>query len=250
MRQRRGRGLRLLRLVWAGTQPPRTAPAAGPTPLFWLLRDEVLGPAGGPLLDRGPGAGRPASSADDQAERRRIIALVDLARGGDKDAFGELYDHYQPVVFRFLYYRVGSRTLAEDLTSDTFFRALRSMESFRWQGKDFGAWLVTIARNLATDHFKAGRTRLEQPTDDTRTLDRSEDGLEGEVLASLDNARLLEALAGLPTEQRDCLTLRFLEGLSIAETAEILDRSDGAVKQLQLRAVRNLGKRLDRGAFA
>ena len=51
--------------------------------------------------------------------------------------------------------------LAEDLTSETFFRALRSMNSFRWQGKDFGAWLMTIARNLTTDHFKAGRTRLE-----------------------------------------------------------------------------------------
>ncbi|CAA9341187.1 MAG: RNA polymerase ECF-type sigma factor, partial [uncultured Nocardioidaceae bacterium] len=60
-----------------------------------------------------------------------------------------LYDHYQPSIYRFLVYRVGSVALAEDLTSETFFRALRSLGSFRWQGKDFGAWLTTIARNLA-----------------------------------------------------------------------------------------------------
>jgi len=72
-----------------------------------------------------------------------------------------LYDHYHVSVYRFVYYRVGSVQLAEDLTGDTFFRALRSMNGFRWQGRDFGAWLMTIARNLTTDHFKAGRTRLE-----------------------------------------------------------------------------------------
>ena len=60
-----------------------------------------------------------------------------------------LYDHYQGSVYRFLFYRTRSSTLAEDLTSETFFRALRSMSNFRWQGKDFGAWLMTIARNLA-----------------------------------------------------------------------------------------------------
>ena len=153
-------------------------------------------------------------------------------------------------VFRFLYYRVGSTTLAEDLTAETFFRALRSMNSFRWQGKDFGAWLMTIARNLAADHFKAGRTRLEQTTEDMHALDSTTDGPEGEVLASLTNEALVAALADLPTEQRDCLVMRFLEGLSIAETADILGRSAGAVKQLQLRGVRNLAKLLPEGSFA
>ena len=185
-----------------------------------------------------------ASSAQDVAEGRRLIALVELARGGDKEAFGQLYDHYHQPVFRFLYYRVSSTTLAEDLTAETFFRALRSMDSFRWQGKDFGAWLMTIARNLATDHFKAGRTRLEQTTEDMVTLDSTTEGPEDDVLTSLTNERLLEALQDLPTEQRECLVMRFLEGYSIAETADALGRSAGAVKQLQLRGVRNLAKLL------
>lgn len=191
--------------------------------------------------DHGDG-GLATSSAEDEAVGTRLIALVELARNGDKEAFGQLYDHYQPSVYRFLYYRVGSMTLAEDLTAETFFRALRSMHSFRWQGKDFGAWLMTIARNLTADHFKAGRTRLEQTTEDMQTLDSTSESPEIEVLSSLTNESLLRALGELPTEQRECLIMRFLQGLSIAETAEILGRSSGAVKQLQLRGVRNLAK--------
>jgi RNA polymerase sigma-70 factor (ECF subfamily) len=187
------------------------------------------------------------SSEDDEAERTRLIALVELARTGDSEAFGLLYDHYQGSVYRFLYYRTRSATLAEDLTSETFFRALRSMTNFRWQGKDFGAWLMTIARNLATDHFKAGRTRLEMTTEDMGAHDDSTEGPELAVLAGLTNEILLKALTELPDEQRDCLVMRFLQGMSIAETAAVLGRSDGAVKQLQLRGVRNLAKLMPEG---
>jgi RNA polymerase sigma-70 factor (ECF subfamily) len=206
--------------------------------------DPVLG--GGPDGDFGD-ARQAASSEDDEAERSRLIALVELARGGDAEAFGMLYDHYQASVFRFLFYRTRSSALAEDLTSETFFRALRSMSSFRWQGKDFGAWLMTIARNLATDHFKAGRTRLELTTEDMSLHDDATEGPEASVLAGLTNELLLEALTELPTEQRDCLVMRFLQGMSIAETAAVLGRSDGAVKQLQLRGVRNLAKLMPEG---
>ena len=188
-----------------------------------------------------------ASSEEDETERTRLIALVELARKGDADAFGLLYDHYQPSVYRFLFYRTRSGTLAEDLTSETFFRALRSMNGFRWQGKDFGAWLMTIARNLATDHFKAGRTRLELTTEDMGLHDDATEGPESTVLAGLTNEILLRALTDLPPEQRDCLVMRFLQGMSSAETAAVLGRSDGAVKQLQLRGVRNLAKLMPEG---
>jgi RNA polymerase sigma-70 factor, ECF subfamily len=188
-----------------------------------------------------------ASSEESEAERSRLIALVELARKGDADAFGMLYDHYQASVYRFLFYRTRSSTLAEDLTSETFFRALRSMTNFRWQGKDFGAWLMTIARNLATDHFKAGRTRLEMTTEDMGQHDDATEGPESQVLASLTNEMLLNALTQLPDEQRDCLVMRFLQGMSISETASVLARSDGAVKQLQLRGVRNLAKLMPEG---
>ncbi len=197
----------------------------------------------------GPGSdsGLACSSELDGAEGSRLIGLVELARRGDPEAFGQLYDHYSTSVYRFVYYRVGSVPLAEDLMSETFFRALRSMNSFRWQGKDFGAWLMTIARNLTADHYKSGRTRLETSTEDMGAHDSSTEGPEDNVLASLTNETLLGALGELPKEQQECLIMRFLQGLSIAETAKILGRSDGAVKQLQLRGVRNLAKLLPEG---
>ncbi|GGR60544.1 RNA polymerase sigma-70 factor (ECF subfamily) [Nocardioides luteus] len=188
-----------------------------------------------------------ASSEESEADRARLIALVELARKGDKEAFGLLYDHYNGAVYRFLFYRTRSVQVAEDLTSETFFRALRSMTGFRWQGKDFGAWLMTIARNLATDHFKAGRTRLEMTTEDMGLHDSASDGPEKIVMAGVTNEMLLGALSKLPDEQRDCIIMRFLQGLSIAETAAILGRSDGAVKQLQLRGIRNLAKQMPDG---
>ncbi len=215
----------------------------------WLLSEALAEPDG---YEREPGSGfgdaTLATSSEDSPEaRERLIGLVELARGGDAEAFGQLYDHYQPSVYRFLYYRTRSAVVAEDLCSETFFRALRNMSSFRWQGKDFGAWLMTIARNLATDHFKAGRTRLELTTEDMGQHDDTTEGPENAVLASLTNEILLESLTKLPNEQRDCLIMRFLQGMSIAETAAALGRSDGAIKQLQLRGVRNLAKLMPEG---
>jgi RNA polymerase sigma-70 factor (ECF subfamily) len=218
----------------------------GPVPAGMLLAESVLSPS--PFPEGGAGDRRFAASSEaDAAEGQRLIALVELARAGDAEAFGQLYDHYQPGVYRFLYYRVGSAALAEDLTSETFVRALRNMGSFRWQGKDFGAWLTTIARNLATDHAKSGRSRLEVATEDMSLHDTSVEGPEGAVLASITREVLLKALRQLPAEQQDCLVLRFLQSRSIAETAAVLGRSEGAVKQLQLRAVRNLAKKLPKG---
>jgi RNA polymerase sigma-70 factor, ECF subfamily len=248
------RGLESLRAAVARILlAPQVAVAGGPTIL--LSEASVThGPAptssGGASTASGgdyDDADQATSSEESEAERTRLIALVELARTGDTDAFGLLYDHYQSSVYRFLFYRTRSVQLAEDLASETFFRALRSMNNFRWQGKDFGAWLMTIARNLATDHFKAGRTRLELTTEDMSAHDDTTEGPEATVLAGLTNEILLGALKSLPDEQRDCLIMRFLQGMSIAETAAVLGRSDGAIKQLQLRGVRNLAKLMPEG---
>jgi RNA polymerase sigma-70 factor, ECF subfamily len=253
------RGLEALRRAVASllAPAPRTVRIAG-LPAYagpGLLMTEALSDdvglggtgSGGPGSPGYDDADLATSSEESEADRTRLIALVELARGGDAEAFGQLYDHYQASVYRFLFYRTRSTAVAEDLTSETFFRALRGMTSFRWQGKDFGAWLMTIARNLATDHFKAGRTRLEMTTEDMGAHDDATEGPESTVLASITNELLLEALTQLPAEQRDCLVMRFLQGMSIAETAAALGRSDGAIKQLQLRGVRNLAKLVPEG---
>jgi RNA polymerase sigma-70 factor (TIGR02952 family) len=182
------------------------------------------------------GATDPDSTADELRD------LVLRARAGDAEAFGVLYDRYADLVYRFVYYRVGTHALAEDLTSETFLRALRRMSLFTWQGKDFGAWLVTIARNLVLDHFKSSRYRLEVCTGELLETDRWEEGPECAVLDSFTHRALFTAVRELGSEQRECVVLRFLHGLSVAETAEIMGKNTGAIKALQYRATRSLAR--------
>ncbi|MFJ4185618.1 ECF subfamily RNA polymerase sigma factor, BldN family [Kitasatospora sp. NPDC089509] len=192
----------------------------------------------------GRGRTRTAPSPGYETEHNPIMELVERAQAGESDAFGRLYDHYADTVYRYIYYRVGSRATAEDLTSETFLRALRRIGTFTWQGRDFGAWLVTIARNLVADHFKSSRFRLEVTTGEMLDSNECERSPEESVLESLSNAALLDAVRRLNPQQQECVTLRFLQGLSVAETARIMGKNEGAIKTLQYRAVRTLARLL------
>ncbi|WP_285684450.1 ECF subfamily RNA polymerase sigma factor, BldN family [Actinoplanes sp. NBRC 103695] len=180
-----------------------------------------------------------------------VWGLVERAQAGESEAFGLIYDRYVDTVFRFVYFRVGNRQLAEDLTSDTFLRALKRIGSFTWQGRDLGAWLVTIARNLVADHFKSGRYRLEVTTGDVLDADREDRGPEGSpesaVVDHITNVALLTAVKQLNPEQQECIVLRFLQGFSVAETAQTMGKNEGAIKALQYRAVRALARLLPEG---
>ncbi|MEZ0091489.1 ECF subfamily RNA polymerase sigma factor, BldN family [Streptacidiphilus sp. EB129] len=196
-----------------------------------------------------PASSRPRNSSWDRAEPQvsadnPIMKLVERAQDGDSESFGRLYDHYSDTVYRYIYYRVGSRATAEDLTSETFLRALRRIGTFTWQGRDFGAWLVTIARNLVADHFKSSRFRLEVTTGEMLDSNECERSPEESVLESLSNAALLDAVHRLNPQQQECVRLRFLQGLSVAETARIMGKNEGAIKTLQYRAVRTLARLL------
>lgn len=194
----------------------------------------------GPRTTAGPRARHPATDL----EPNPVMELVERAQAGESEAFGRLYDHYSDTVYRYIYYRVGGRATAEDLTSETFLRALRRISTFTWQGRDFGAWLVTIARNLVADHFKSSRFRLEVTTGEMLDANEVERSPEESVLESLSNAALLEAVRKLNPQQRECVTLRFLQGLSVAETARMMGKNEGAIKTLQYRAVRTLARLL------
>lgn len=199
-----------------------------------------------------PQPGPPAIESTDEphaapeGEQATVMALVTSAQTGDGEAFGQLYDRYVDVVHRYIAYRVGNASLAEDLTSETFLRALRRITSFAWQGRDFGAWLVTIARNLIADHFKSSRYKLELSTSDLieAGADRTSESPENEVLTGITNSTLLGAVKRLGAEQQECIVLRFLQGMSVAETATILGKNENAVKALQYRAVKTLGRLL------
>ena len=172
-----------------------------------------------------------------------VVALVDRAREGDSQAFAALYDRYVDRVYRFVVYRVqGDSALAEDITSEVFLRALRKIKAFQWQGRDVGAWFLTIARNLVLDHFKSGRARLEvlgieTPISDDRVVDA-----EDAALSRVSTQDLYLAIRRLGTEQQEVIYWRFLQGYSVAETAAAMGKTDGAIKALQYRAVKALYK--------
>jgi RNA polymerase sigma-70 factor (ECF subfamily) len=205
--------------------------------------------------------GRSAPAAPDRSSRNarpapddaaaEVWALVERAQKGDADAFAQIYNRYLDTVFKYIYFRVGNRPLAEDLTSDTFYRALKRIGSFTWQGRDLGAWLVTIARNLVVDHFKSGRARFEVTTGDVLDADSEDRGPEGSpeaaVIEHITNVRLLAAVRQLNPEQQECIVLRFLQGFSVAETAQAMRKNEGAIKALQYRAVRALHRLLPDG---
>ncbi|RDI29979.1 sigma-70 family RNA polymerase sigma factor [Lentzea flaviverrucosa] len=169
--------------------------------------------------------------------------LVKAAQEGDTEAFGVLYDQYVDMVFRYVLFRVGGdRAFAEDVTSETFLRALRSIASVSYQGRDVGAWFVTIARNIVFDHVKSSRYRLEVTTAELQDNREETSGPEQEVMTEATNAELLRCVSQLGDDQRECITLRFIEGKTVSEVAQLMDRNEGAVKALQHRAVRRLAQ--------
>jgi RNA polymerase sigma-70 factor (ECF subfamily) len=149
-------------------------------------------------------------------------------------------------VYRFTYWRVGQRQLAEDLTQDTFLRALRSIDRFQWQGTDPGAWFITIARNLIYDYYKSARYRVDSnmPTDwfvSTGALGRDPDPTpEDAAVAVARRAALLAAMQRLTAKQRRVIELRYLADLTVAETCVATGWADTVVKSLAFRAIRAL----------
>ncbi len=175
-------------------------------------------------------------------------AHVRAAQEGDNQAFATLYHRYAHVVYRYVLLRIGDHCLAEDITSETFVRAIRRITSVSYQGRDVAAWFVTIAKNLILDHVKSSRNRLEvplaDPTGSTHATRAHQLGPEQHVLTEAAHTELLDCVRQLNPDQAECIRLRFLQGLSVTETAELMSRNEGAVKALQHRAIRRLAQLL------
>lgn len=254
-----GAGLRALAalvndaLTGIGQRPAFALPdQPAPTPLQ-IMQTSIDVSTASTHTDHRRGAGktgRTRGGTPDPAPEQDVVdeqhvetwRLVTLAQGGDGEAFGQLYDRYVDIVFRFVYYRVNDRALAEDFTSETFLRALRRISTISYQGRDIGAWFMTIARNIVLDHMKSARHRLEITTSDAIESKDSAPSPETAVLQALNSERLMAAVQQLGDEQRDCVMLRFVQGFSVSETASVMGKNDGAIKALQHRAVRKLAE--------
>jgi len=181
---------------------------------------------------------RRARSVDiPSAEADRLVAQ---AIEGDGDAFASLFRLTVPIVHRFLQARSGDQALAEDLTQDTYIRAMRAIRtSFKGGSSEFVAWIVRIARNRFLDHVKSGRVRWEVAVENMPVTVAAVNP-ESDVIATIEAVDLRRALQKLTTEQQEVVFMRFLQGLQIAEVAAATGRSEGAVKALQFRALRAL----------
>lgn len=182
------------------------------------------------MVGKAPAAKRPAA----QTEERLLVEAAQK----DPRRFGELYEIHFERVYAFIARRVGQREAAEDLTADVFHKALANLQSFEWRGVPFAAWLLRIAANAITD--KAKRSGVELSTDDPPEI-----SMKPRMEQTEDAARLFALVNGLAEEQRRVMVMRFAEERSIREIAQKLRRSEGAVKQLQFRALQNLRAKLD-----
>lgn len=160
------------------------------------------------------------------------------------EAFGELYDLYFDSIFTYIVYRVSGREQAEDITSQVFEKAMKSIQRFEWQGYSYGSWLYKIAHNLIIDSYKAKKDTV-SIEESILIKDEEEENIEFVTKKDLDLSKLLRAIEILPTEQREIVYLRYVKELSIKETVEVTGKSVDSVKSLAKRALNNLKKNLN-----
>src|SRR3954452_23036735 len=177
------------------------------------------------------------------SEAQRVRALVDRAQQGDRAALEELYLIHFDRIYGYLHVSVGNRHDAEDLTTQTFLKMLESINKFRWQSAPFSAWLFRIAHNLSMDHFRSRRRW--QPEEDVPEVPGSEEpSAELAAMQSIGRQSMLELIEKLSPEQQQVLTLKFVFNFPNADVAKILDKTEGAIKSLQHRALASLQKQI------
>jgi RNA polymerase sigma-70 factor (ECF subfamily) len=172
--------------------------------------------------------------------------LVKAAQEGKSAAFGELYERYTLDIFRYLYAHLDSRLDAEDLTEEVFYRAWRSLLKYRELGNPFLAFLFRIARNTLIDFYrKAGRQDVNLPLGEESASSGQDLEAEEIVLETLEHQEIRKVLSKMREDYRYVLILRFIDKISPAETAVAMERSEGAVRVLQHRALAELRKSLE-----
>lgn len=167
--------------------------------------------------------------SDDEAIQR--------AREGDTEAFSVLYERFVTRIYNYIYYRTGNPHEAEDLTSRVFHRALHHINRYDNRGIPFSAWLYRIAHNLVANWHRDNSRRKEVPLDDYTQHPQRTQAPEASVVDNQEMEALLKAIRRMPPERQQLLILKFVEGMSNAEVAVIMMRSEGAIKSLYHRTL-------------
>lgn len=170
--------------------------------------------------------------------------LIAALQSNDDAAYREVVARYGDPLYRYIYSITGDHHLSEDVLGETYLRMVEKIDSFTFYGAPFKAWLYRIAHNLALNTLKRARhtvgadeiERAAPPAADPATT----------VLEHAAAQELRDALAELTAEQQQVLLLRFVDGQSSREVAAALDKTENAIKQMQFRALRSLGRLLER----
>jgi RNA polymerase sigma-70 factor (ECF subfamily) len=172
-----------------------------------------------------------------------VRELVARGQQGDREALEELYLIHFDRIYSYLHVSVGNRHDAEDLTTQTFLKMLEKIGSFKWQAAPFSAWLFRIAHNLAMDHFRS-RRRWQPEEEVPEPPGEEEPSAELAAMRTIGRESMLKLIDQLSAEQQQVLTLKFVFNLPNAEVAAILDKTEGAIKSLQHRALVSLQKQI------
>lgn len=167
--------------------------------------------------------------------------LIQKAISGDSNAFANLYDTYVDEIYRFILHRVGNQQTAEDLTSQVFLKAWDNLGRYKMRGSPFGAWLFKIARNIVIDYYRTQKVTLPLEAEALSKPDPTAN-VAKEVEQRLQGEWLREILLRLTEDQREVLTLKFVNGLKTAEVAKVMGKRQGAIRALQMRALQALAE--------
>jgi len=168
-----------------------------------------------------------------------------LARSirGDAQAFGDLYERYLVPIYRYIYARIGEVREAEDLTETVFVKAWQALPKFKRGKASFRTWLYRVAHNLLVDHHRTHKEEIELP--ENGKLQSTSPLPEEQVIATERSEYLAAGIRRLNPQYQEILTLRFINEMSHEESAQVMDKSVGAVRVLQHRALKALQEQLD-----
>lgn len=166
--------------------------------------------------------------------------LIKKAQKGENEAFAKLYDFYIEKIYRFIYIKTSNKSDAEDLTQQVFLSAWQSIKSFRYEGHPFSSWLYKIARNLVIDYYRKKKPQEIEFSELLFELEEVKVNFEKDFDKNLLIEKVKSVLKRLPVEQQDVIILKFIDNLSNKEIAKILNKSEGAIRVLQHRALKQL----------
>ncbi|MBI2600195.1 sigma-70 family RNA polymerase sigma factor [Candidatus Daviesbacteria bacterium] len=171
---------------------------------------------------------------------RDLNSLVMQAKAGDAQSFGQIYDLFVDKVYKFNYFRVGSKEEAEDLTEQVFLKAFENLSTFQYQGAPFEAWLFRIARNNLIDYYRAHKFAI--PLEEAGQLEDEQKSPEEIVSDNYTKQLVLESIRQPPDSYREIIILKYIEDRDNKEISIMLNKPEDHIRVLQSRALKALRK--------